>query len=595
MLFQKKYSNDFESENIEYINLIINKVHDSIILASKKDSDEIFFELLLFLRDELLYQSLNKSFSIYSKVIQYPASIYLKIPLENKKKLIEVITIRFSESIKFHNYTENIDKRYLELTYFGLISLVKATIDERNSQSFNLVFKKLKETYLTFDDKNDYYNFAFPFAILSWLFYLHQYEKIKLGDFDINVLESIFINSYYNREELINSYYKFKYDVDEGLWEIGNWQIEKPPVGEAYFMLMASTWLNFGFTVMLLKYKILNYGFEIQKITIRDSFRFEFDNVKENLEIIEKDKVKWFPFLYNQTPDNLNIDDFNYSKAKIIEFFSVIQKEQEILKYKEISNIPLSVNRIAEFKKDVGAIWDSNSVVPKLLKHFERVTYAKNIIEKLGIGIFTKMLKSRFAFIDGDKYQNIIGLTDFGNKTARNVNREFFKSLMNKKYSVAVKGSQLSQAVDRYLNSVNDKTKIVIFCNYKNLDLLNDSQNKVEYVTQSEIPFSRSQYREIPIINNYESEDFLFIVDLNSINYIIYQQDEWYNKELLVEITEPIKDGETSTTDYENDEVEYSSEEVDVLEGNAVNVKILFKHDMVILDPTKYIIYKIIT
>ncbi|MEO8239130.1 MAG: hypothetical protein ABI576_13585 [Flavobacterium sp.] len=537
---------------------------------------------------------MNKSLSIYSKVIQLPAGIYLKIPFENKKKLIEVITIRFSESIKIHNYTENIDKRYLELTYFGLISLVKATIDEGNSQSFNLVFKKLKETFLSFNDKNDYYDFAFPFAILFWLFYLHQYEKIKLGDFDIKVLESIFINSYDNREELINLYYKFKDDVDHGLWEIGNWEIEKPPVGEAYFALMASTWLNFGFTVMLLKYKILNYGFEIQKITIRDNFRFEFDKIKENLEIIEKEKEKWFPFLYNQTPDSPNIDDFNYSKAKIIEFFSVIRKEQEILKYKEISNIPLSVNRIAEFKKNVGAIWDSNSIVPKLLKHFNRVEYAPNIFEKLGMGIFTKMLKSRFAFIDGDKYQNIIGLTDFGNKTARSVNRHFFTTLMNKENLLEVKGNQLTQTVDRYLNGINDKSKVVIFCNWKGLDLLNNSENKVEYLSHSEIPFSRSQYREIPIINNYEFEDFLFIVDLSAIKYTIYQKDDWYNKELLVEITEPTKDGEAAMTDYQNDGVEYSLEEIDVLEENAVNIKILFKYDMIIQDSSRYIIYKII-
>lgn len=600
MRYRNRYRNELELNSIDYINQIIYKIEESIITASKKNYDEVYLELILFLRDDLILQSVKKSASTYTQLIRIPSNVYSQLSNEAKKRLIEVFTIRFTENISFISYSDEIDNEYLEISYFGLISLIKKIIDEKISDNYNLIFKKLNESLYKFNDnKDNYYNFSFAFTILFWQFYLYHSDKIDLKEYNLKTLEDILSQTYDCREELINSFFKYRNEVDKGLWECGNWQINEPLIGEATFMLMSSTWLNFGFTIILFKYHILNYSYELDKIKISENFRYELDTITKNIEIIEKSKEKWFPIIYplDESEEN-KLSSFEYSKTRIIEFFKILKKEQEIIYYKEISKIPLSVEKIDEFKKNVGKIWENNSIIPSVLKFYDRIEYLPNIFEKNGVGFFTTMLKSRFAFIDGEKYQNIYGLTDFGNQTAREVNKQFFLSLLEKEKTIILKRGELKKELDRYLSAIEDKSKVVIFSNWNGVDILNNSENNIEYLTQTDIPFCKSKYKSIPIFNNYEFKDFLFLIDLNTIEYKIYQKDNWYNNELLIDITEPIKEevvekAKKSAEWKERDGIKYSEEEISVLEDNSINIKILFKFDINILDKTKYVIYKI--
>lgn len=600
MRYRNRYRNELELNSIDYINQIIYKIEESIITASKKNYDEVYLELILFLRDDLILQSVKKSASTYTQLIRIPSNVYSQLSNEAKKRLIEVFTIRFTENISFISYSDEIDNEYLEISYFGLISLIKKIIDEKISDNYNLIFKKLNESLYKFNDnKDNYYNFSFAFTILFWQFYLYHSDKIDLKEYNLKTLEDILSQTYDCREELINSFFKYRNEVDKGLWECGNWQINEPLIGEATFMLMPSTWLNFGFTIILFKYHILNYSYELDKIKISENFRYELDTITKNIEIIEKSKEKWFPIIYplDESEEN-KFSSFEYSKTRIIEFFKILKKEQEIIYYKEISKIPLSVEKIDEFKKNVGKIWENNSIIPSVLKFYDRIEYLPNIFEKNGVGFFTTMLKSRFAFIDGEKYQNIYGLTDFGNQTAREVNKQFFLSLLEKEKTIILKRGELKKELDRYLSAIEDKSKVVIFSNWNGVDILNNSENNIEYLTQTDIPFCKSKYKSIPIFNNYEFKDFLFLIDLNTIEYKIYQKDNWYNNELLIDITEPIKEevvekAKKSAEWKERDGIKYSEEEISVLEDNSINIKILFKFDINILDKTKYVIYKI--
>lgn len=601
MRYKNIYRNELESQNIDYINQVIQKIEDSLISSSIKNNDEIFLELILFLRDDLILKSLNKSTAIYYQLLRIPTNIYLQLTSESKKRLIEIFTIRFTENISLINYSKKIDNEFLEISYLNLISLIKKIIDDKNNENYDLFFKKLKESiYIFNDEKDNYYNYSFAFTILFWLFHLFQNDKIDIKLYDSKMLENILSQTYDRREELINSFFKFRNEVEKGKWECENWQIIEPVIGEATFMLMSSTWLNFGFTIMLLKYHILDYNYEISKININYSFRYEDDTIIKNIRLIEDSKEKWFPVIYNLKNDaKSNDSSFEYSKTRIIEFFKILKKEQEIKNYKEISQIPLSQVKIEEFKEEVGSIWKSNSTIPTILKYFKRTTYLPNIFEKLGYGVFTTMLKSKFAFIDGEKYQKIYGLTDFGNETARRVNREFFYSLIKKDKTISLKKEKIKKEFDKYINNIKDKSKLVIFSNWYGLDILNNGENLIEYLSSSEIPFCKSKYRSIPIFNNYEFKDFIIIVDLNIIDYTIYQKETWFDKELLIEVTEPAKEDITDkikkTAKWkERDGIEYSEDEIEVLEQNSVNIKILFKFEMEITDESKYIAFKII-
>ena len=600
MRYKNRYRNELELNNIDYINQIIYKIEESITTASRKNNDDVFFELILFLRDDLILKSVNKSASTYNQLIRIPSNVYSNLSNENKRKFINVFTIRFTENISFISFSNEIDNEYLEISYYGLISLIKKVIDEKIHENYNLIFKKINESIFKFNDKEDnYYNFSFAFTILFWQFYLCQNDKIDLKVYNLKLLEDILSQTYDNTEELINSFFKYKAEVDKGLWECGNWQIEEPLIGEATWLLMPSTWLNFGFTIILFKYNILNYGFDISKIKILENFRFELDNLVKNIEIIEQNKEKWFSILYPITNTlEQNNDSFDYSKTRIIDFFKILKKEQEIIYYKEISKIPLSKSKVDEFKKNVGNIWDNNSIIPTVLKFYNRVEYLPNIFEKDGIGFFTTMLKSKFAFIDGKNYQNIYGLTDLGNQTAREVNKQFFFTLLEKEKTIILKSDELKKEVDRYISTIEDKSKVVIFSNWIGVDILNNSENNIEYLTQTDIPFCRSKYKNIPILNNYEFKDFIFIIDLNTIDYKIYQKDSWYNNELLIDITESIKEeviekAKKSAEWKHRDGVEYSEVEISVLEDNSINIKILFKFDINVIDETKYVIFKI--
>ena len=211
MLFRNKYNKEFESGSIDYINLIIDKIEENLIVSSTINNGETFSELLLFLRDDLILQSLNKSISVYNRLILIPSNIYPKLSYEDKKKLIEYFTIRFAENITIINHSNKSADRYLEVSYYGFISLIKKIIDERNHENFNLLISSLKETMFSLDDENfDYYSLTFCYTILFWLFYLYQNNEINLNDYDIKIFENQFLNTYHNREELLNYFYKFR-------------------------------------------------------------------------------------------------------------------------------------------------------------------------------------------------------------------------------------------------------------------------------------------------------------------------------------------------------------------------------------------------
>ena len=594
------YLEESRNASIPYINRIIDNLKNNLLESSNKNNERAFLEILLFFRGQA-FDSLRNSSLVYTQMTSIPADIYPNLSKEYKRKLIEIFTIRFHESISYINFYEKYEVKYLEISYWGFLKLIKKTIDENDYENFNLIFEKIRETGSSnFDKRGDtqYYHHSFAFSLISWIFYLHQNNIINYDDYNMSYLEEILQHDLYNnKEKIINNFYRFEQEATLGLFEIDNWEIKKGPIGIAYFVLMSHTWLNFGFLIMLLKYDILNYGIKIEGINLNDKFKYIVDDIKANLSLINNNSEKWYPIIMDNLDQNMSFNErYNLKKEKIIDFYNELNKRQEILKYTTISKIPLSSLKIEEFKQKVGSLWDKNSFIPTVLKFYERVNYKKNIKDKLGLGYFQNLLKMRFAFIEGEHYQSVYGLTNFGAKTAHSVNEFFFIELLKEKDPIIT--INLRNEIDTFLSNRIDYSKVVIFSNWRGNQMLNNNENVVQYNEDKLIPFSNAKYKETPIIANPAYPNLVFLIDLNYIEYDIYENENWYNKELLIEVSEPKFEDIDDTSENEGnwreiDGIVYSKEEIATLEKNAIHLKVIFKFDLNILDKEAFEIYKL--
>ena len=572
-------------KNPFFLDDIISHLIKNLIESAKINNEKIFVEILLSIRDKLVVSAISKSVYNYEKFILIPSQIYFAVPAYYRKVLIEIFTIRFTENISIINYQNNIDKIYVDKTYLGLIYLTRNILNENDVQNFKILFENLKQlSDFSFREnkENLYYHYSFIIVILSWIYYLYQNNKIDIAEYDLTYLENNFKNIYEEKEDIINIFNSLnKNSFHTKLWGIDSWEIEKPPIGESYFSLMPHTWLNFGFTLILLKFDLIFYQIDLSKIHLDDQFKFALNDITENIKIIESSMNKW------------NINDLDNRKNKIIQFYQLLKKREEIQYFEKVSKIPLSNIKINEFKQNVGKLWDNNSVIPQLLKHFNRVNFKENIFEKDGYGFFRTLLKSRFAFIDSDEHQNIYGLSSFGAQTAVEINNLFFRELISQKEPVQTKNLQVD--VELFLSKLKDKSKVVIFSDWKGTNELK-SENINYNQNGLKIPFSSSNYFKIPIINILDFSNYLFIVDLSCIDYTIYQKEEWYNEELLVEVIEPssenIIEEVSKKENYKEENIEYTSEELEILEKNSVFIKVLFKHDMNVNDENLFQVFK---
>lgn len=571
-------------KNPFFLDNIISHLSKNLIESARIYNEKIFVKILLTIRDELLNGAISKSVHNYERFILIPSQVYPVVSAYYRKVLIEIFTIRFTENISIINYQENVDLIYVEKTYLGLTNLIKNILDENDISNFELLSENLKQlSNFSFREGKDAlkYHYSFVLITLCWIYYLYQNNKIDMKEYNLSYFENSISNAYEDKELIINTFYSFREDLRKDFFGIDRWEINKPPVGEAYFALMSHTWMNFGFTLILLKFDIVFYQIDISLIHKNNQFKFALNEIIENINIIELSKEKW------------SITDYEKRKDKIVQFYGILKKREEIDYYAKVSNISLSETKIEEFKNNVGKLWDNNAVIPQLLKHYNRINYKENIFEKDGFGFFRTLLKSRFAFIDGNEYQSIIGLTTFGAKTAREINNLFFRSLIAQKEIVQTKNLQVD--VEIFLSKLKDKSKVVIFSDWKGVNEL--KTGNITYNQKgSKIPFSSSAYFNIPIINIYDFSNYLFIVDLNCIDYIIYQKNEWYNNELLVEVREPnfedIMEEVKKKENYKEDDLEYTNEELEILEKNSVYIKVLFKNDMSINNEKLFQVFK---
>lgn len=583
----------YDTISLNYVNDIFLAVNKAVINSSKKNNVESFNELLEFIQYTLLTGSFKRSLNCYSKACTYIIYLYPNLNSNFKKIYIE----RFFESLSMKiSLSEKYDKEefdYIELSYLPLINISKLILEDDDFDLFNIGFQKIEDSLFRIDYRKDNsgYSFKFLTIMLCWGYYLKFNSKISFDKYNFRYFEDNFdfVAGYDN--SFFNDFFNLFDEIEKkNLWSVNNWETQKPPMNRSYFVLQPKTWLTFGLVIILLKYShLIRATDDLKKIQLKDRFKYIFEDIEKILKKITIENNEYMNFIFNGT-EQTNDVELNYRKEKIISLFSYLKKEIELENYKQIMRVPLSNIKIEEFRNNVGELWEKNTVIFNILQKLEKVIYLANDKSIDGFGFFRTLLKMRFAFIEGKHHQNIIGLADFGTNLAKSMDDLFFKKLINFKNKTVNKDN--IEEINLFIEKSKNKNNLIIFANWRTEKKLINIEESIE----NDIPFSNKTYNKIPIINIFNSfKDYIFIVDFSDIEIKVYTDDKeyWYKNMLIVDVTEYQQNditGEIIKEWKEKDSITYNHEEVEILENNNVNVKILFKFEYVIPESVAFLI-----
>jgi len=569
--------------SFQYIEEIFTSINRNLIIASEKDQTESFNKLLDFILNTLISKSLNKSLPAYLRSVSSLVNIYPQLNTKYKEIFVERIAVLLVRDI----YIANSDERqgeYLYLAFQTLISIFKNILEEDSSDLFNKAFESIQASIFKFKAKNNKFDYLFKFStvLICWIYYLRFNGMISYEKYETTLIERLFLQLANSNVNFIDSFYKLYVEIENGFWHINDWEIEEPPMNKVYSSLMPRDWLPFSLVLILLKDIHLVQNNSIEKIELNSKFKYELKGISEILDKIDIDNPAYVNFIFphKTNPDAIK-EQLKYRKEKIIELFSVLKKKTDIKHLKVIQQTPLSLQKIKDFRQEVGKLWKDNATIINLIKFFDNVNYKKNVEEKDGYGFFQTLLKGKFAFIDGENHREIHGLSDFGYELARNLDNRFFDTILRN-----VKTKKIKDINDFLINFVSKKESVDTTIIFGSWEIIETIKN-INY-DSNKISFSYASFKEIPIVSSYNNYDqYLFIVDFNDIEIDIYESysDKWYNRELLVDVTEYQKSEITADKIKEwneKDKLDYSQIDVDVLESNNVNIKVLFKSDYVI-------------
>lgn len=577
-----------------YVNEIFHNISKNIVVASEKNNLESFNELLDFLIINLKSKSFNKSLDAFSKSVTTFIYIFPDLSSTYKKVFIDRVFQSLITNISFANDYKDINKQYIELSYLPLINILKLILQDDDYELFNFALKKFNTTIFKIENKEDRENFFFSFItiLLGWIYFLKNTKTITYEKYHINYLEhNIEEMSYEYDFNFINHFFDLFDNIEnKGLWAVSEWEIKEPPMNQVYAALSPHNWLPYSLSVILLRFEyLINVNDDLSKIKLSPKFKFIYDDIKNMLKNVTIDNNDYKDIIFKNLSNQDQEAELNFKKEKILNVFLFLKKEIEIDYYKKIREIPLSKDKIDSFRSNVGKLWEENTLVLNILKKLGNIEYVPNIEEVKGYGFFQRLLKMKFAFIDGELYQNIIGLSDFGSQLARSIDNNFFDNLSKNKI---ISTDNIKETVLQFINNTDNKDNIVIFTNWKNaaklgnLSLENKNKNKL----------SNKRFEGVPVVHQFSKfKDSIIVIDFSLIKACIYTSNNpsWYKNQLLVEVTESQKDDITQNIIKEwseKDGYTYNEDEVDILESNNVNAKILLKYEIIIPQETRYII-----
>lgn len=587
----------YNTISFNYINEIFDTIYRNIVIASEKDNLESFNELLDFVIYVLKGQSFNKSTNAFSKTATFFILVYPELPLKYKKILIERCFDSYISNISTINDSEGISSRYSEISYLLLLTTFRQILKEDDYELFNFAINRFNNTFFKIDIEKDKERLHFYFitTLLSWTYYLGHRDLVTYNKYDLNYLEhSLEQISYEDNFNFIENFFNLFHKVEfEGFWGVVDWDIEDPPMNVVYYPLTPRIWFPYGLVFVLLKFQhLINVNENLNNYKLDPKYKFIYDSLKNILVNIKDDEyIKIVSNNVSKRGSEGSLEEqFNFGRDKILSLFLLLKKDIELDHYKKIKATPLSKFRISEFRENVGKLWKDNAIILNILKDLDKVKYIPDINKKDAYGFFQKLERMKIAFIDGEEYQHIFGLTNYGLDLARSIDNLFFNNLDANK---VVSTDKIEETVVDFIDNVANKKNLIIFASWG----LREKIKNITYDSDIPNPLFRKTFMGVPIVNNYYSKlkDFVTIVDFTLINVNIYtsENSSWYDQQLLVEVTESHENDITEDVIKEwseKDGYEYNADEVSILESTNVNVKVLLKFEFNIPENASYII-----
>ncbi|WP_298896410.1 hypothetical protein [uncultured Psychroserpens sp.] len=604
-----------------YLPNVVSALLFSLRDSSRLDNEEIFRKLVLFIRSKVYKSKRDGSLSAFKELIIISVKVYPYLNQKYRANLIDLIAINFRENIttsitiiKSIDNSDDIDKQreFCEISYWATVQLLKKTIEFKDNGNFASLFNELNQITSWFDLRESktglqeniteeirFMHRSLYLITYSWLIFCYANNKISLSEIESFNLNDNILNEFHFRDdiELFELFIKLKSRSFHSFLEIDDWELEEHKPGKAYMALSSRDWLNFGFTILLLNSRKLVFSRFGREIEPNESLSYLINDIKPILESIEKRLTPfWSEILYNGVAEDKVIEEFNISKENILDFLQEIKKKQELQQYKNIIEQPISAEKVEEFQKNVLKNWNNNNIIPELLKQYNSVEYLPNKEEIKGFGYFNLYNKMKSMFTDkGNNF--VYGVSDVGARLARDIERQFYSTLKFHKDFIEVK--DLKNKVDEFISKIEDSSKYVILTDWRGLDLLNKDR-EVEYLQESTNKFTYAKYKDISVVNkSLVFPNTLLIIDIeNSVDYIIYQDDNWFDKELLIdvkELTQDVIDSELEKYEEKwkiNDEYEVTIEEAELLIKSSILIKVLFKSEMKVKNSDYYAFFK---
>jgi hypothetical protein len=609
------FKNDFDiTDGIEIE--IVKAIDRSIA----NNSTETFRVLLDFIRSVIQLSVSNRSLIHFQKYIFFPAHIYNTSYTKAKQnpelihlhrfcseraamhqKEILLSDIGFERSrFKKSNQIVELNKFYYQ-GFNAFSKLLYSIIQNRDESQFKVAMNEFDQ--VTDSNYNSHYNLKYEImdlerenhnGINDFEIKQKKEELILLKAFDDYKRHTIIGIKYWIiflfsehkiDEEMANSFIErlnINVDSDNLLQDVlffgqlhsdyymdwSDWDHIERTSGKGYNPPSPHNWLLLGFIVDQIRGNQQYINIENLNSDDLSKAKYLYDSLKQKTEYLISNFEKWSEFL--------NVDSVKELKSKcdnLLRLFAELKRKKIGSTEIAIANAILSQAHVVSFRNMVGKAWKYQSRMHSL---FKQNANAEEIIDEEAklkiIGSRTFYVKAKMAFIEGEHFQNITGLAQFGGELGRIEDNNFFSAVVGKEHNL-VSASSAVEALDLSIAELKSKNiepnLILLSPEYSYRDQLFLTENRFKskgFEERNDDPtwhFFLGSFDEIPIFTSHSGflKNKIIVCNFNLAFKMKYKTNpHWFDREFEVEVSQ-VSDDEAQKRLDENPEKWKNTEE----------------------------------